>query len=141
MALEGLSGAMYHDTAKVAQKPKTDGVVQEHGAMNMNMNITEIPALAKVHSGNQFGSGQNQGQKENPASEKQIKEAISKANNKMKVSRTRCEFSYHEETNRVSIKVLDKDTQEVIREIPTEEALEMIEKMWEIAGLLIDEKR
>jgi len=139
MALDGLSGAMYHDSARIAQKPRTEGIVQEQGTMNMN--ITEVPATAKVHNGAQSGSEQNQGQKENPASEKQIKEAISKANNKMKISRTRCEFSYHEETNRVSIKVLDKDTQEVIREIPTEEALEMIEKMWEIAGLLIDEKR
>jgi uncharacterized FlaG/YvyC family protein len=139
MALDGLSGAMYHDTAKIAQKPRTEGVIQEQNTMNIN--ITEIPATAKARNGNQFGSEQNQGQKENPASEQQIKEAISKANNKMKVSRTRCEFSYHEETNRVSIKVMDKETQEVIREIPTEEALEMIEKMWELAGLLIDEKR
>ena len=139
MELDGLSAAMYHDTAKVAQRPRTDGVVQEQGTLNMN--ITEIPVIATVRSSNQFGSGQNQGQKENPPSEKQIKEAISKANNKMKGIRTRCEFSYHEETNRVSIKVLDKETQEIIREIPTEEALEMIEKMWEIAGLLIDERR
>jgi flagellar protein FlaG len=59
----------------------------------------------------------------------------------MKFHRTRCEFSYHEETKRVSIKVFDKDTEEVIREIPPEEALEMVEKMWELAGLLIDERR
>ncbi|MHB8129446.1 MAG: flagellar protein FlaG [Mobilitalea sp.] len=139
MALDGLSGAMYHDSAKITQKPRSEVIVQEQSSMNIN--ITEIPAITKIRNGNQFGSEQNQGQKENPTSEKQIKEAISKANNKLKGIRTRCEFSYHEETNRVSIKVLDKETQEIIREIPTEEALEMIEKMWEIAGLLVDEKR
>ena len=33
------------------------------------------------------------------------------------------------------------DTEEVIREIPSEEALELIQKMWEMAGILVDEKR
>ena len=139
MALEGLSGAMNHSTAKVAQNPKTESVIREQDTMIMN--ITEVSVTAKTRNGNQFSSEQKQGQKENLASEQKIKEAISKANNKMKVSRTRCEFSNHEETNSVSIKVLDKETQEVIREIPTEEALDMIERMWEIVGLLIDEKR
>jgi len=41
----------------------------------------------------------------------------------------------------VTIKVFDKETEEIIREIPPEKTLEMIEKMWELAGLLVDEKR
>ena len=59
----------------------------------------------------------------------------------MKQTKTKCEFSYHEETKRVSIKVIDEDTKEVIKEIPPEETLEMIAKMWELAGILVDEKR
>jgi flagellar protein FlaG len=139
MALDVLSGAVYHDTAKNVQKPKAETNVQDSNAMNIR--VTELPAAAKTSGNNQSQTGQDKGQKENSASEQQIKEAISKANNKMKGHRTRCEFSYHEETKRVSIKVLDKETQEVIREIPPEETLEMIEKMWELAGLLIDERR
>ena len=54
---------------------------------------------------------------------------------------TKCEFSYHEPTGRISIKVMDKETDEVIREIPPEETLEMVEKMWELAGLIVDEHR
>lgn len=81
------------------------------------------------------------GNRESSASEQHIKSEISKANSKLKNHNTRCEFSYHEETKRVSIKVMDKETEEIIREIPPEKTLEMIEKMWELAGLLIDEKR
>ena len=55
--------------------------------------------------------------------------------------KTRCEFSYHEDTKRVSIKVIDSETEEVIREIPPEETLDMLSKMWEVAGILIDEQR
>lgn len=54
---------------------------------------------------------------------------------------TRCEYSYHKETNRVSIKVINEDTDEVIREIPPEKSLDMLQKMWEMAGILVDEKR
>jgi len=57
------------------------------------------------------------------------------------MTKTSCQFQYHEDTNRVSIKVIDKDTEEVIREIPSEEALELIQRMWEMAGILVDEKR
>ncbi|NLL73637.1 MAG: flagellar protein FlaG [Clostridiales bacterium] len=74
-------------------------------------------------------------------SDEHIKSEISKANSRLKTHNTKCEFGYHEGTNRVTIKVLDKDTSEVLREIPPEKTLEMIQKMWELAGILIDERR
>lgn len=70
-----------------------------------------------------------------------IESAVKRANNTMRMTKTSCQFQYHEDTNRVSIKVIDKDTEEVIREIPSEEALELIQRMWEMAGILVDEKR
>ncbi|MDF2944212.1 MAG: hypothetical protein K0S01_3070 [Herbinix sp.] len=138
MALEILSGAAYYDAASTVRKSKAD---KNQDPSAMNIQVTEIPAVVKSSSSNQNVNGQDKGQKESTATEKQIKEAISKANNKLRGHRTRCEFSYHEETKRVSIKVLDRDTEEVIREIPPEEALEMLEKVWELAGILVDEKR
>ncbi|MBQ8729769.1 MAG: flagellar protein FlaG, partial [Lachnospiraceae bacterium] len=68
-----------------------------------------------------------------------IKQAVSDINRKM--SSTVAEFGYHEGTNRVTIKIKDKETNEVIKELPPEKTLEMIEKAWELAGLLVDEKR
>ncbi len=131
MALEVLSGAVYRDPTKnVPNVPEP-----------VAMNIVEVPAVAKTTGDNPAGSESENGQNRQ-ASEKQIKQAVRDANNKMKMMhRTRCEFSYHEETKRVSIKVYDEDTREVIREIPPEETLQMIEKMWELAGILVDEKR
>ncbi len=94
-----------------------------------------------------FGKGtgaetQVQEQAENEENtSRRIKSAVDHANQTMRQSKTKCEFSYHEETKRVSIKVIDAETEEVIREIPPEETLEMISKMWELAGLMVDEKR
>lgn len=73
-------------------------------------------------------------------SAKQIKSALEQANQQAKLAKTACEFSYDDATNRISITVKDKDTDEVIREIPGEETLKMISKMWELAGILVDEK-
>lgn len=73
------------------------------------------------------------------ATERQILKAIEHVKSS-KNNQTRCEFSYHDEINRVSIKVINKETDEVIREIPPEKSLEMVEKMWELAGILIDQK-
>ena len=94
-----------------------------------------------------FGKGtgaeaQAQEQAENPENtSRRIKNAVDHANQTMRHAKTKCEFSYHEETKRVSIKVIDAETEEVIREIPPEETLEMLSKMWELAGLMVDEKR
>lgn len=68
-----------------------------------------------------------------------IDSAISKANGRL--SKTRCEYSYDEATRRVSIKVFDKESEELIREVPPEKSLEMLKKIWELAGIVVDEKR
>lgn len=51
------------------------------------------------------------------------------------------EISYNDEVNRYAIKVLDSDSKEVVKEIPSEKTLEMFARMLEIEGLLVDEKR
>jgi len=71
----------------------------------------------------------------------EIKTAISSANRRAHFGHTNAQFSYHEATKRISVKIVDEDTNEVIREIPPEETLEMISKMWELAGIMVDEKR
>ena len=43
--------------------------------------------------------------------------------------------------NTITVKVYDKDTGDLIREVPPEKSLEAIKKIWEIAGLIVDEKR
>ena len=72
--------------------------------------------------------------------QRKLREAIDRANQETRLKQTACEFSYDERTNRIAIKVKDKDTDEVIREIPAEETLEMLAMIKEQAGLMLDEK-
>ena len=55
--------------------------------------------------------------------------------------RRRSPFRIHEKTNRVTIKIVDKKTHEVIKEVPPEKTLDLIAKAWEMAGLIVDDKR
>ncbi len=98
-----------------------------------------VQALQQQPGANQQDGQQNQGQRQPTKDE--IKSAISHANKHAHFGNTSAQFSYHEKTKRISVKIFDKDTNEVIREIPPEETLDMIAKMYELAGLMIDEKR
>ena len=68
-----------------------------------------------------------------------MKKAVEQLNKKMNNSEAL--FGIHEGTNRVTIKIVDKSTKEVIKELPPEKTLDMIAKAWELAGLLVDERR
>ena len=61
--------------------------------------------------------------------------------NKIINQNTIAEFGYNEPTKRITIKIKDKETDEVIKEIPSEKALKMLAKAWELAGIMVDEKR
>ncbi|MCR5691164.1 MAG: flagellar protein FlaG [Eubacterium sp.] len=107
--------------------------------------VSEAPKVNKVEGKGKDTSAKDKDPKEpkdpkdRQVSESSINDAVSSANRKME--KTRCEYSYHKETNRVSIKVIDEETKKVIREIPPEKSLDMLQKMWEMAGILVDEKR
>jgi flagellar protein FlaG len=74
-------------------------------------------------------------------SDDEVKSAIKEANKRAIFGHASAQFSYHEATKRISVKIVDNDTNEIIREIPPEKTLDMISKMWELAGLVVDEKR
>ena len=69
---------------------------------------------------------------------KALKEAVEKINENM--TDTRCEYGIDDETNRVTIKVVDKKTKEILREYPPEETLDIVAKVWELAGINVDRK-
>lgn len=76
-----------------------------------------------------------------PVSEKVVIDAIEKANKAIMGANKRFEFNIHEKTKQIMIKVIDTDTNEVVREIPNEKILDMVAKMCEMAGILVDERR
>jgi len=72
--------------------------------------------------------------------EQELIEAIERANKALRGVDKRFEFSIHEDTKEIMVKVINDETDEVIREIPPEKILDMVAKMWELAGILVDRK-
>lgn len=77
---------------------------------------------------------------EESVEEQDIIQAIEQANKSVIVYDRRLEFSIHERTKQIMVKVIDTVKNEVIREIPAEKTLDMVAKLLEVAGILVDEK-
>lgn len=74
-------------------------------------------------------------------SERSVIDAIEKANRVTMTHDTRAQFSIHEKTKDIMIKIIDVNTNEVIREFPPEKFLDLIAKLWDLAGIVVDERR
>lgn len=70
----------------------------------------------------------------------QVNEAIKQINNALKKLSQDLEFSLDEDTDRPVVKVVDQQTKTVIRQIPTEETLEIAKALDRVQGLLIRQK-
>ena len=53
----------------------------------------------------------------------------------------RLDFEIHEATHRIMVKVIDQDTDKVIKEIPPKQILDLAAKLQEMIGILLDEDR
>lgn len=73
--------------------------------------------------------------------EQQLFRNIEQAVKALRGRQTELQFDVHKQTHLVAVKVKDKETGEVLREIPPEKSLDFIAKLWEMAGLIVDEKR
>jgi flagellar protein FlaG len=101
--------------------------------------VTKVQTDTPSSDGDSSKDEENDSKKGKDPSQNTIDSVMSEANQRL--SKTRCEYSYDEPTKRVSIKVYDKETDELIREVPPEKSLEMLQRMWELAGIIVDEKR
>lgn len=101
------------------------------------VNQTVAPDTEKT---DKDGSNKNNAQQQSANQKnKQLQKAVEEINKKM-LHNSEAIFGVHEATNRVTIKIVDKDSKKVLKEIPPEETLDMIAKVWELAGIMIDEK-
>jgi len=50
------------------------------------------------------------------------------------------QFEMHDKTGRVMVKVISTETDKVIKEFPPEKLLNAVAGLWELAGIIVDEK-
>lgn len=144
MGIESIGSAVAQTYPSTSVKPVAEPVPAkadaEASASSQSAALNQPTAVGQATASDQKGKyGDADGKKqnkENAATMKDVNEI-----NKIINQNTVAEFGYNEPTNRITIKIKDKETDEVIKEIPSEKALEMLAKVWELAGILVDERR
>ena len=122
-----------------ATKVTTEENASEYNPANVKP-IDKIDQTTAVVENAQGKEQSNTSADPNREQQQHVKKAVEKLNKNM-MSHSEAVFGIHEATNRVTIKIIDKDTKKVIKELPPEKTLDMIAKVWELAGILVDEKR
>ncbi len=72
--------------------------------------------------------------------EKKINEAIDTVDKAVSIFNHKLHFVKHKESDRIMVQVIDTDTDKVIREIPPEEILDIVARLKQFVGLLVDER-
>ena len=73
------------------------------------------------------------------AMQKRLDQAIEHLNEQLQSSQTNLGFSIDSETDIVVVKVTNKETGELVRQIPAEAVVRLAGKMEDLKGLLLDE--
>lgn len=144
MAIEAMKGAgMSYAGSSSASDVKAESQAKVETASNAATSDDLMKKTIQIDTketdkngkdGNRDDSQAKQTISENSQIRKAVDEINKKAHNSEAV------FGIHEATNRVTIKIVDKDTKKVLKEYPPEKTLDMIAKVWEMAGLLVDQK-
>ncbi|MBQ8518202.1 MAG: flagellar protein FlaG [Agathobacter sp.] len=142
MGIEAIKGAgMSYQASVSAPEVKAEAAhkVEVAEAPQVSESIAKETMAMNTKETSGEGSGGNPQPGSPEAKQAQIKRAVEEINRR--ANNSEAVFGVHEGTNRVTIKIVDKQTKEVIKEFPPDKTLDMIARVWEMAGLMVDEKR
>lgn len=70
----------------------------------------------------------------------ELEKAVEDTNRIVFEDDNRFEFKVHERTGRMMVKLIDNETDEVVKEIPPEKILDLVASIWDLVGILVDER-
>jgi len=77
---------------------------------------------------------------EKKITKEELQKLTEQLNKEMSPLNADIKFQFNDKVNELVVNVIDKNTDKIIRKIPSEEALKIMEKMRELVGALFDEK-
>jgi len=94
----------------------------------------------KIISDKAKGSLQEELKQSQKELEEEVRDSVKDVNEIVKKVKEGLSFQIHEDTEELMVQVVDKNTDEVIKELPPEEMLDLKARIQEMVGILIDEK-
>ena len=144
MAIEAMKGAgMSYAGSSSASDVKAESQAKVETASNAAASDDLMKKTIQIDTKETDKNGKDGNRDDSQAKQtisenSQIKKAVDEINKK--AHNSEAVFGIHDATTRVTIKIVDKDTKKVLKEYPPEKTLDMIAKVWEMAGLLVDQK-
>ena len=144
MAIEAMKGAgMSYAGSSSASDVKAESQAKVETASNAAASDDLMKKTIQIDTKETDKNGKDGNRDDSQAKQtisenSQIKKAVDEINKK--AHNSEAVFGIHDATNRVTVKIVDKDTKKVLKEYPPEKTLDMIAKVWEMAGLLVDKK-
>ncbi|MCG7407984.1 flagellar protein FlaG [Paenibacillus sp. ACRRX] len=115
------------------------------------MRVEHYSALPSIHSPSQVphrfvdsGLPNRQTHQEKaflPVGEQALINIVEQSNKSLQGVDTYLKVSVHEKTQRIIVKIVNTNTDEVVKEVPSEKMLDLVQKLCEQLGIFIDEKR
>ena len=124
-------GAMTQDNTAgtAAQRQEQSGALAPAESLQDNQQDEELGVQEAVEA--------NAQKKEEP-NEEDMQQMMKELNELMSRINCNLEFSYHKEVNVMSVKMIDKATQEVIKELPPEEMIDNMIQAKDWIGAFLD---
>ncbi|MPM26030.1 hypothetical protein SDC9_72531 [bioreactor metagenome] len=82
----------------------------------------------------------NENTTEREITQKEVEKSVEKLNKFLEDEKVHVEYEVHDKFNQLMIKIIDDDTKEVLQELPPRKIIDMVAKMCEMVGILMDKK-
>lgn len=72
--------------------------------------------------------------------EKEVSKAVDKLNKLFEDKATHVQYEIYGKSHNITIRIIDDKTNQVIKEIPPKKLIDFVDKLCQMAGILLDEK-
>lgn len=104
--------------------------VQENMTPNVSTETITKPLIEKTN---------NTGEEQEISKDK-LQQAVDAVNEFLEINHSSSKFVYHEGLERYYVTIVNRDTDEVIKEIPPKKLLDAFYEMKKMVGMIVDEK-
>jgi len=105
------------------------------------VNVSENTKSTSVDNVSQIELGKNVLlEEEKEFSKETIQQAVNAVNDFLEINNSSSKFVYHEGLQKYYVTVVNRDTDEVIKEIPPKKLLDAFYEMQKMVGMIVDEK-
>ncbi len=99
-----------------------------------------VENVAKQGSLDDTTTQKQQSYEKNEVTEDKLQKAVDSLNKILEINHNSSKFIYHEGLDRYFVQVVNKDTEEVVKEIPPKKLLDAFYEMQKLVGMIVDEK-